>query len=289
MLPVYRGEIAGRCLGVDTAAFDLDGNEVVGELGELVIRQPMPSMPVRFWGDEDGERYRARTSTCTPASGARATGCASPSRARASSPAARTRRSTAAASGWGRASSTPSSRRSPRSQDSLVVHLEDDEGGPGSWCCSSSPTSTTSCGADRGRAALAALAAPRAGHDRRRPGDPAHADRQEARGAGQADPARRARPSRSPAAARSRSRARSMRSCSSVRRGGEDDGRPAGAGAAADRQRGRCPTAAAILRSEMALEPYEASLGVLLRRWAEEAPDRVFLAERPRPTATGSS
>jgi acetoacetyl-CoA synthetase len=31
----------------------------VGELGELVIRRPMPSMPVRFWGDEDGERYRA--------------------------------------------------------------------------------------------------------------------------------------------------------------------------------------------------------------------------------------
>ena len=35
------------------------GKEVVGELGELVIRQPMPSMPVRFWGDDDGERYRA--------------------------------------------------------------------------------------------------------------------------------------------------------------------------------------------------------------------------------------
>jgi acetoacetyl-CoA synthetase len=59
MLPVVRGEIAGRSLAVDTAAFDLDGNEVVGELGELVIRRPMPSMPVRFWGDEDGARYRA--------------------------------------------------------------------------------------------------------------------------------------------------------------------------------------------------------------------------------------
>ena len=59
MLPVHRGEIAGRCLGVDTAAFDLDGNEVVGELGALVIRAPMPSMPVRFWGDEDGSRYGA--------------------------------------------------------------------------------------------------------------------------------------------------------------------------------------------------------------------------------------
>jgi acetoacetyl-CoA synthetase len=59
MLPVYRGEIAGRCLGVDTAAYDLEGREVVGELGELVIRQPMPSMPVKLWGDEDGSRYRA--------------------------------------------------------------------------------------------------------------------------------------------------------------------------------------------------------------------------------------
>jgi acetoacetyl-CoA synthetase len=59
MLPVYRGEIAGRALAMDTAAFDFDGQEVVGELGELVIRQPSPSMPVRFWGDDDGSRYRA--------------------------------------------------------------------------------------------------------------------------------------------------------------------------------------------------------------------------------------
>jgi acetoacetyl-CoA synthetase len=59
MLPVVRGEIAGRSLAVDTAALDLDGREVVGELGELVIRRPMPSMPVRFWDDPDGARYRA--------------------------------------------------------------------------------------------------------------------------------------------------------------------------------------------------------------------------------------
>jgi len=60
MQPVFAGEIAGRCLGVDTAAFDPDGNEVpLGELGELVIRAPMPSMPVGFWGDEDGSRYHA--------------------------------------------------------------------------------------------------------------------------------------------------------------------------------------------------------------------------------------
>ncbi len=59
MLPVYAGEISGRCLGVDATAFDAEGREVVGELGELVIRRPMPSMPVAFWGDPDGERYRS--------------------------------------------------------------------------------------------------------------------------------------------------------------------------------------------------------------------------------------
>ena len=59
LLPVYAGEIAGPCLGVDAAAFDLDGKPVVGELGELVIRRPMPSMPVGFWNDPDGSRYRA--------------------------------------------------------------------------------------------------------------------------------------------------------------------------------------------------------------------------------------
>ena len=56
---MYAGEIAGRCLGADVAAFDEDGKEVVGELGELVIRQPMPSMAVGFWNDPGDERYRA--------------------------------------------------------------------------------------------------------------------------------------------------------------------------------------------------------------------------------------
>jgi acetoacetyl-CoA synthetase len=59
LLPVYRGEMSGPELGVDVAAFDLDGQPVIGELGELVIRAPMPSMPVRFWNDPGGERYRA--------------------------------------------------------------------------------------------------------------------------------------------------------------------------------------------------------------------------------------
>jgi acetoacetyl-CoA synthetase len=57
--PVYAGEISAKCLGVAAYAYDEEGNSVVGELGELVITEPMPSMPVRFWGDDDMSRYRA--------------------------------------------------------------------------------------------------------------------------------------------------------------------------------------------------------------------------------------
>ncbi|NUR72948.1 MAG: acetoacetate--CoA ligase [Hamadaea sp.] len=56
--PVYEGEIAARCLGARVEAYDPTGKPVLGELGELVISAPMPSMPVGFWGDDDGSRYR---------------------------------------------------------------------------------------------------------------------------------------------------------------------------------------------------------------------------------------
>ena len=59
LLPVWAGEMSACCLAVDAHAYDPDGNIVVGELGELVITSPMPSMPVSFWGDDDGSRYRA--------------------------------------------------------------------------------------------------------------------------------------------------------------------------------------------------------------------------------------
>jgi acetoacetyl-CoA synthetase len=59
LLPVYAGEMSGRCLAVDTVALSPDGEELVGELGELVIRQPMPSMPVCFWNDPGDARYRS--------------------------------------------------------------------------------------------------------------------------------------------------------------------------------------------------------------------------------------
>ncbi|MCU1631049.1 MAG: acetoacetate--CoA ligase [Pseudonocardia sp.] len=64
--PVWTGEISGPCLGVDARAFDEHGNGLVGELGELVITAPMPSMPVGFWGDSDGTRYRDTYFTTYP-------------------------------------------------------------------------------------------------------------------------------------------------------------------------------------------------------------------------------
>jgi len=59
MVPVWAGEISAGCLGVSAFCFDEHGNRVVGELGELVITEPMPSMPVGYWNDPDGERYRS--------------------------------------------------------------------------------------------------------------------------------------------------------------------------------------------------------------------------------------
>ncbi|MFC6429214.1 acetoacetate--CoA ligase [Nocardiopsis tropica] len=57
-LPVYEGEIQSRALGMAVASWDPEGRELTGEVGELVVTQPAPSMPVFFWGDEDGERLR---------------------------------------------------------------------------------------------------------------------------------------------------------------------------------------------------------------------------------------
>lgn len=59
ILPVHAGEMPCRCLGVHVDAFDSESRPVVGSLGEMVIRAPMPSMPLGFWNDHDGSRYRA--------------------------------------------------------------------------------------------------------------------------------------------------------------------------------------------------------------------------------------
>ncbi|MBL1270829.1 MAG: acetoacetyl-CoA synthetase [Marinobacter maritimus] len=59
LLSVRRGEIQCSLLGVDAVAYGDNGNPVDQGRGELVCRQPLPSMPVAFWDDADGERYRA--------------------------------------------------------------------------------------------------------------------------------------------------------------------------------------------------------------------------------------
>jgi len=58
LLPVRLGVIAGRQLGCRVEAWSDDGESLIGEVGEMVVTAPMPSMPVGFWGDDDGARYR---------------------------------------------------------------------------------------------------------------------------------------------------------------------------------------------------------------------------------------
>ncbi len=59
LLPVRAGEIQANALGARVEAFDPEGHPVIGQVGELVLTEPLPSMPVCFWHDEDGARYRA--------------------------------------------------------------------------------------------------------------------------------------------------------------------------------------------------------------------------------------
>jgi acetoacetyl-CoA synthetase len=58
LLPVYPGEIQCRSLGAKVESFDAHGRPVTGQVGELVVTEPLPSMPLFFWNDPDGERYR---------------------------------------------------------------------------------------------------------------------------------------------------------------------------------------------------------------------------------------
>ena len=59
LVPVWEGELSCRHLGCGVEAYSPDGRPLVGEQGELVLTAPMPSMPVSFWNDPTGERYRA--------------------------------------------------------------------------------------------------------------------------------------------------------------------------------------------------------------------------------------
>lgn len=57
LLPVRAGELQCRCLGVSARAYDVDGNSLIDEVGELVITEPMPSMPLHLWNDPENARY----------------------------------------------------------------------------------------------------------------------------------------------------------------------------------------------------------------------------------------
>jgi acetoacetyl-CoA synthetase len=59
MGPVYSGELQCRGLGMKVFAYDEDGKPVVGRQGELVCAAPFPSMPIYFWNDPDGSKYRS--------------------------------------------------------------------------------------------------------------------------------------------------------------------------------------------------------------------------------------
>jgi acetoacetyl-CoA synthetase len=58
LVPVYEGELQARSLGASVESWDPEGKPHIGEVGELVITEPMPSMPLYLWNDPDGERYR---------------------------------------------------------------------------------------------------------------------------------------------------------------------------------------------------------------------------------------
>jgi acyl-coenzyme A synthetase/AMP-(fatty) acid ligase len=113
-LPVVEGEMQCRCLGAAVEAWNDAGQPLVDAVGELVCVKPMPSMPLFFWGDEDGTAIATATSTSIRASGAMATGSGSRRAAARSSTAAATPPSTGTASAWARPSCTARSRPCPR-------------------------------------------------------------------------------------------------------------------------------------------------------------------------------
>jgi acetoacetyl-CoA synthetase len=130
-MPVWAGEMSVPMLGVDAAAFDEQGRPVVGEVGELVIRKPMPSMPIGLWNDPDGARYRAAYFDVYPGVW------------RHGDWVLFTERGSAVINGRSDATLNRGGVRLgtadfyavleelPEVADSLVVHLEDPEGGPG--------------------------------------------------------------------------------------------------------------------------------------------------------------
>jgi acetoacetyl-CoA synthetase len=131
LLPVYEGEISGRLLGVATEALDPGGQPLVGELGELVITRPMPSMPTELWGDADGSLYHSSYFDMFPGIWRQGDWVRFSERGSCIV----TGRSDATLNRGGVRLGTSEFysvvEELPEIADSLVVHLEDDEGGAG--------------------------------------------------------------------------------------------------------------------------------------------------------------
>lgn len=130
-VPVYAGEISCRMLGCAVEAYDDDRRPVIGSLGELVITQPLPSMPIGFWGDSDGSRYRAAYFEDIPGVWRHGDWITITDRGTCTI----TGRSDATLNRGGVRLGTAEFysvvEAVPEVVDSLVVHLEDDEGGAG--------------------------------------------------------------------------------------------------------------------------------------------------------------
>ncbi|MEV7398298.1 acetoacetate--CoA ligase [Aeromicrobium sp. NPDC092404] len=130
-VPVYAGEISCRMLGCAVEAYGDERRPVVGSLGELVITQPMPSMPVGFWGDADGSRYRTAYFEDIPGVWRHGDWITITERGSC----VITGRSDATLNRGGVRLGTAEFytvvEALPEVVDSLVVHLEDDEGGAG--------------------------------------------------------------------------------------------------------------------------------------------------------------
>ena len=131
IVPVWPGEISCRMLGAKVEAFDEAGRSVVGRQGELVLTEPLPSMPVGFWNDPDGSRYQAAYFSTYPGvwrHGDWVTitergSCIITGRSDATLKRAGVR--------LGTAEFYAVVEGLPEIADSLVVHLEDEAGGPG--------------------------------------------------------------------------------------------------------------------------------------------------------------
>ena len=189
LLPVYEGELQARSLGCDVQAFDPDGRPLVDAVGELVITQPMPSMPLGFWNDPDGERLREAYFAMYPGVWRHGDWIEITPRGTAVIHG----RSDSTINRGGVRMGTSEIYSAVLALDEIVDALVVDVDG---WMAlfvvlRAGRRSTTSCAARWRADPRGLLAAPRPRRRLRGRGGPAHAVGQAARGAGQADPRRR--------------------------------------------------------------------------------------------------